>query len=63
MEDQVDHGWRKSSYSGNGGGDCVEVGRGHEMITIRDTKNRPGPTLGFTPVTWRRFTDAVKNVR
>jgi hypothetical protein len=22
----VNPGWRKSSYSGNGGGDCVEVG-------------------------------------
>jgi hypothetical protein len=26
MEDQVDVRWRKSSYSGNGGVDCVEVG-------------------------------------
>lgn len=25
MEDQIDLCWRKSSYSGNGGGDCVEV--------------------------------------
>ena len=26
MEDTVKTGWRKSSYSGNGGGECVEVG-------------------------------------
>jgi hypothetical protein len=26
MEEPLDLGWRKSSYSGNGGGDCVEVG-------------------------------------
>jgi len=27
MEDQIDQRWRKSSYSGNGGGSCVEVGQ------------------------------------
>ena len=26
MEASVEMSWRKSSYSGNGGGDCVEVG-------------------------------------
>jgi hypothetical protein len=26
MEDTVDPRWRKASYSGNGGGSCVEVG-------------------------------------
>ena len=26
MEDQVVPSWRKSSYSGNGGSNCVEVG-------------------------------------
>ena len=31
MEDKINLRWRKSSYSGNGGGNCVEVavdGRG-----------------------------------
>jgi hypothetical protein len=26
VEDQIEPRWRKSSYSGNGGGNCVEVG-------------------------------------
>jgi hypothetical protein len=26
MEDTIDPRWRKASYSGNGGGSCVEVG-------------------------------------
>jgi hypothetical protein len=26
MEDNLERYWRKSSYSGNGGSDCVEVG-------------------------------------
>ena len=28
MEDKIDRRWRKSSYSGNGGGNCVEVAAG-----------------------------------
>lgn len=60
MEDQIGHGWRKSSYSGNGGGDCVEVGQGQDVIAVRDTKDRTGPMLRFAPETWRRFADQVK---
>ena len=31
--------WRKSSYSSNGGGSCVEVGTGLPgKVAIRDTK-------------------------
>ncbi len=63
MEDQIEQGWRKSSHSGNGGGDCVEVGRGRGVITVRDTKERSGPVLGFAPGAWRRFTDRVKSTR
>jgi len=32
--------WRKSSYSGGDGGNCVEVTRLAEGIGIRDSKNR-----------------------
>jgi hypothetical protein len=39
MEDQIMLSWRKSSYSGNGGGSCVEIGLGLlGMIAIRDSK-------------------------
>lgn len=60
MEDQIKHGWRKSTYSGNGGGDCVEVGYIQDVIAVRDTKDRSGPMLRFAPETWRRFADQVK---
>ena len=63
MEDQIEQSWRKSSYSGNGGGDCVEVGHVQDVIAVRDTKDRTGPMLGFAPEAWRRFTDRVKSVR
>ena len=60
MEDQVDIRWRKSSYSGNGGSDCVEVGQAGSGVLVRDTQDRTGPALRFTPGAWRRFADSVK---
>jgi Domain of unknown function (DUF397) len=60
MENQINVSWRKSSYSGNGGGNCVEVGDGTRRVLVRDTKDRTGLMLGFTPGAWRRFAEAVK---
>jgi len=61
MEDNVDPRWRKSSYSGNGGGDCVEVAGQASRVLVRDTKqDGAGPALRFTPAAWRRFADQVK---
>ncbi|MER6523029.1 DUF397 domain-containing protein [Streptomyces sp. NPDC001553] len=41
--------WRKSSYSGNSEGQCVEVAdlalAGMEGIGVRDSKNPSGPIL------------------
>ena len=51
--------WRKSSYSGNGGANCVEVGNA-DRVLVRDTTDRTGPVLRFTPGAWRRFADRVK---
>lgn len=52
----VDHrSWRKSSYSGGGSGDCVEIAVGAEIVGVRDSKNTDGPTLAFTAASWRRF--------
>lgn len=52
--------WRKSSYSGNNGGDCVEVGRQETGVAVRDTKDREGSVLRFTPGVWRRFATRLK---
>jgi hypothetical protein len=60
MEVQVDPRWRKSSYSGNGGGTCVQVGEASHGVLVRDTKDRAGPVLGFTAEAWRRFAGQVK---
>jgi Domain of unknown function (DUF397) len=60
MEDNIRPAWRTSSYTGNGGGNCVEVGDAARVILVRDTKDRAGPVLRFTPVAWRTFADQVK---
>ena len=46
--------WRKSSYSGSNGGQCVEVAN-DSMILVRDTTNRDGGTLSFTAEAWSAF--------
>ncbi len=61
MEDKIDVGWRKSSYSGNGGSDCVEVGTAPRVVAVRDTKDRTGSALAFSPQDWREFTRRVKD--
>lgn len=55
-----DLNWRKSSYSGNGGGECVEIGASPGAVVVRDTADRTGPVLRFTAAAWRRFADQVK---
>lgn len=60
MED-TDLSWRKSSYSGNGGATCVEVGESRDgMVAVRDTTDCTGPVLTFTSAGWRRFAEQVK---
>ncbi len=60
MEVQVGARWRTSSYSGNGGGTCVEIGQARRGVLVRDTTDRSGPVLRFSPAAWRRFTGQVK---
>ena len=52
--------WRKSTYSGNNGGQCVEVGNAACVIAVRDSKDPHGPVLAFSPQTWRQFAAQVK---
>jgi hypothetical protein len=52
----VDTQWRKSSYSGHGGQDCVEAADAPGAILIRDTKdNGTGPVLRVSPQAWHAF--------
>ncbi|WP_404828625.1 DUF397 domain-containing protein [Spongiactinospora rosea] len=54
--------WKKSSYSADGGGNCVEIaGNISGVVGVRDSKNPTGPTLRFTPDEWRTFLTGIKN--
>ncbi|MFV0129582.1 DUF397 domain-containing protein [Streptomyces sp. HMX112] len=47
--------WFKSSYSSNDGPACVEVASAVGTVHVRDSKDVPGPQLGFTPDAWANF--------
>ncbi|HXF20628.1 MAG TPA: DUF397 domain-containing protein [Streptosporangiaceae bacterium] len=53
--------WRKSSYSGGNGGNCVEVAvlAGGRRV-VRDSKDPAGPALTFSPAAWRAFTARLR---
>ena len=59
--EQVNPRWRKASYSGNGGADCVETGSVPGAVLIRDTKDRKrGPVLRVSPEVWNTFMAGIK---
>jgi len=52
--------WRTASYSSTNGGNCVEVADNLPgRVLVRDTKDRDGGTLAFTPASWRTFITQV----
>jgi Domain of unknown function (DUF397) len=64
--------WRKSSFSGDNGGNCVEIAEleqvihgpdhkaGHgRLIAVRDSKDPDGPKLFFTLAEWTAFLQGV----
>jgi Domain of unknown function (DUF397) len=55
--------WRKASFSGTNGGNCVEVGQtGDGTVHVRDTKDHGhGPVHRYTPAEWRAFVAGVRN--
>jgi hypothetical protein len=59
MEDKINLRWRKSSYSGNGGGNCVEVAADGPIL-VRDSRDRAGTVLRFPSAAWREFAGQVK---
>ncbi|MFC0848571.1 MULTISPECIES: DUF397 domain-containing protein [Streptomyces] len=51
--------WRKSSYSGDQGGSCVEIAALPSIVAVRDSKNPHGPAIRFDPAA---FGDFVRNL-
>ncbi|MEU7383417.1 MULTISPECIES: DUF397 domain-containing protein [unclassified Streptomyces] len=57
-QDTGDHGqlvWRKSSYSGSGGGNCVEVAETVGEVVVRDSKNMTGSRVRVGREAWAAF--------
>jgi hypothetical protein len=62
MADLTGAVWHKSMRSGGNGGDCVEVAVNLPgVVAVRDTKDRKGGTLVFTPSQWAAFLDGVRD--
>ncbi|MEU7570363.1 DUF397 domain-containing protein [Micromonospora sp. NPDC049240] len=54
--------FRKSTRSGSGGGDCVEVADNLPgMVAVRDSKDPAGPVLAFDPAAWKGFLGLAKS--
>jgi len=53
--------WKKSSFS-NGGGACVEVATNLPgLVGVRDSKDKDGPVLTFTPEEWHAFAAGIRD--
>ncbi|MFI6454076.1 DUF397 domain-containing protein [Streptosporangium amethystogenes] len=53
--------WRKSSRSGDNGGQCVEVAANLPgAVAVRDSKDPHGPNLLLTSAGWRSFVHGIK---
>jgi hypothetical protein len=47
--------WRKSSYSGGSGTECVEIAE-QDGVLVRDSKDPEGTRLKFSASAWEAFT-------
>jgi hypothetical protein len=54
--------FRKSSFSGANGGNCVEVAHAETSFGIRDSKNASGPVLMLDESHGAAFLAAVKQL-
>ncbi|MFF2354794.1 DUF397 domain-containing protein [Kitasatospora sp. NPDC058115] len=58
----IEVGWHKSSHSSNEGGECIEVAETTSAVLVRDSKDKSGPHLTFTPEAWQSFLDFAQSV-
>ncbi|MER7914120.1 DUF397 domain-containing protein [Streptomyces sp. NPDC096068] len=55
--------WRKSSYSSDTGGNCVEVADLTAHVAVRDSKNPEGPAFLASPAAFTAFVTAAAEGR
>ncbi|MFD7164788.1 DUF397 domain-containing protein [Streptomyces violascens] len=53
--------WRKSSYSNDGSGNCIEVATLPVTIAVRDSKQPAGPAFQVSTEAFNAFVDFAKN--
>ncbi|GAA2086033.1 hypothetical protein GCM10009801_48150 [Streptomyces albiaxialis] len=55
--------WRKSSYSNQNGGNCLEVSTSFtgNAVPVRDSKDPQGPALLIPADAWHAFVSGIKN--
>lgn len=53
--------WFKSSYSGGDGDSCVEIATCPDAVHVRDSKDKQGPQLAFSPTAWAAFVTHTAN--
>ncbi len=53
--------WIKSTHSGPGSDNCVEVAFVGDAIAVRDSENPDGPALIFTQAEWDAFVGGAKD--
>jgi hypothetical protein len=59
--DCVEVAWHTAEASSIPSGQCVEAGLGAcGMVHVRDSKDRDGPVLDFTPAEWAAFLDGAR---
>ncbi len=61
MEFAPEGSWFKSSYSDQGGGNCLEVAVRGAQVGVRDSKDKKGPALGLTRAAYVAFIGTVKS--
>jgi Domain of unknown function (DUF397) len=60
--DQSRADWRKSSYSSNNGGNCVEVAISQPgLVAVRDSKDPNGPALILSADQWAGFMSRIRS--
>jgi hypothetical protein len=52
--------WRRASYSGTNGGNCVEAGNTGLGVAVRDSKDQDGPRLAVSAAQWRALTRRIQ---
>ncbi|MBL0778511.1 DUF397 domain-containing protein [Streptomyces albidoflavus] len=64
MSTTRDHDWVKSSYSAQGGGNCVEwapsIAAASRIVPVRDSKDTSLPSVSVSAEAWSAFVGSLK---